>query len=109
MELLGKEFGVLRVEPTPTYHGGQHWVSTMFQIQEFRDYLEANSDDLGRVAVENKKAGGGDVISLLRGTSTPLTRDELLSCIPSRVVADMLVSRFFSHVSHDIRMYHIFS
>jgi hypothetical protein len=33
MELLGKEFGVLRVEPTQTlYHGGQHWVSTMFQV-----------------------------------------------------------------------------
>jgi hypothetical protein len=33
MEQLGKEFGVLRVEPTQTlYHGGQHWVSTMFQV-----------------------------------------------------------------------------
>jgi hypothetical protein len=33
MELLGKEFGILRVEPTQTlYHGGQHWVSTMFQV-----------------------------------------------------------------------------
>jgi hypothetical protein len=34
MEELGKEFGVLRVEPTQTlYHGGQHWVSTMFQVR----------------------------------------------------------------------------
>lgn len=33
MEQLGKEFGVLRVDPTQTlYHGGQHWVSTMFQV-----------------------------------------------------------------------------
>jgi hypothetical protein len=33
MELLGKEFGVLKVDPAQTvYHGGQHWVSTMFQV-----------------------------------------------------------------------------
>lgn len=33
VELLGKELGVLRVEPTQTrYHGGQHWVSTMMQV-----------------------------------------------------------------------------
>jgi len=33
MELLGKEFGCMKVEPTQTfYHGGQHWVSIMFQV-----------------------------------------------------------------------------
>lgn len=33
MDQLGKEFGVLRVESNQTlYHGGQHWVSTMFQV-----------------------------------------------------------------------------
>ena len=33
MEQLGKEFGVMKVNPTQTvYHGGHHWVSTMFQV-----------------------------------------------------------------------------
>jgi len=31
MNLLGKEFGIMRIEPSPT-HGGQHWVSSMFQV-----------------------------------------------------------------------------
>ncbi|KAF4631928.1 hypothetical protein G7Y89_g6212 [Cudoniella acicularis] len=109
MELLGKEFGVLHVDPTQTmYLGGQHWVSIMFQIQEFRDYLEANSGDLQRVAVENKKASEGNenVVSLLRSTNAPLTKEELLSYIPSRIVTDMLIARFFSHVSYGIPVVH---
>ena len=34
VEQLGKEFGVLHVEPTQTlYYGGQHWVSTILQVR----------------------------------------------------------------------------
>jgi hypothetical protein len=104
MELLRQEFGVLKVEPTQTvYHGGQHWVSTMFQVQEFRDYLEANSDDLGRIATEKKK-DTENTVSLLRGENTPLSKEELLSSVPSQSVTDMLVTHFFEHISNNICM-----
>lgn len=77
----------------------------MLQIEEFRNYLEANSDDLGRIAVENKKASedNENATSLLRGTNIALTKDELLSYVPSRVITDMLITRFFNNVAQSIR------
>lgn len=50
-------------------------------------------------------AGGGneDVVSLLRVTNAPLTKEELLSSIPSKVITDMLIARFFEHVSYMMR------
>lgn len=34
MDQLGKDFGILHVEPDQVrYHGGQHWASTMVQVR----------------------------------------------------------------------------
>jgi hypothetical protein len=41
----------------------------------------------------------GNSSSLLRGTVTPATREELLSSIPSRDVVDRLVTQFFKTYS----------
>jgi hypothetical protein len=77
------------------------------QIEEFRNYLDDNHEQLERNALERRVVSKdvGRSPSLLRGTTTPASREELESYIPSRDVTDRLVNRFFSFYGSLRRMY----
>jgi hypothetical protein len=65
-----------------------------------------NHENLERNALEYRAVGRSP--SLLRGTTTPASRDELESYVPSRDVTDRLVNRFFEYYGSIIRMFTLY-
>lgn len=106
-----KGFGSMKVdvaENSSIYLGGIHWVSIMSEIDEFRTFIENNHEAFEQNALHHC-ALSKDVKnspSLLRGTTTPASREELESYVPSKDVADMLMNRFFSFYGLTLRTYH---
>ncbi|TAQ84523.1 hypothetical protein B7494_g7157 [Chlorociboria aeruginascens] len=97
---ISKNLGVMKVEPDDTktvFLGGAHWVSIMCEIDEFKNHLLCSFPSLEHEALEsrNSKSENAHISSLLRGTTAPVNREEILSNLPSKAVADILVSRFF--------------
>ena len=65
-----------------------------------------NHENLERKALENRALvkNSATPSSLLRGIVAPATREELLSYIPTRGIADKLVDRFFDFYGTTLRM-----
>lgn len=80
---------------------------TLGQIDEFRKYLEDNHEELEYVAIERHMLSrdAARYPSLLRGTTTPASREELESYVPSKDVTDRLIDRFFENYGSTRRMY----
>ena len=96
-----RALGVMKVDDQESTHylGASHWVAVgLSEIAEFRTFLRDNVEELECEAREKRNLLSTTPInsmSLLRGTAPPISKDEVLSWVPPRLIADDLVTRYF--------------
>ncbi|RFU27134.1 hypothetical protein B7463_g9207, partial [Scytalidium lignicola] len=93
-------FGAMKVDQSTNktiYIDGSHWVSIMTEIDELRKHLLDNHEDWERNALKHRDwiKGMKVTASLLRGIAAPAAQEQLLSYLPSKLVTDRLVDRYF--------------
>ena len=99
---VSRALGLMRVyddQERSHYIGASHWVTIgLSEIAEFRTYLRENHKEIEREAFEHRDlmaATPQNTTSLLKGTTPPASKEEILSWIPPRIIADELISRYF--------------
>ena len=98
---VSRKLGIMKVSDNQEkthYLGASHWVTIgLSEIADFRTYLRQNLRELEGEAFENLALTAADsvnTISLFKGTMPPVSKEEVLSWIPPRVIADELVTRY---------------
>ncbi|KAI4147640.1 MAG: hypothetical protein LQ340_005466 [Diploschistes diacapsis] len=99
---VSRVLGIMKVENDQDrshYLGASHWVAVgLNEIADFRTYLSENHREIEFEALEKRRllaATPANSMSLLRGTAPNVSKDEVISWIPPRLIADELVTRFF--------------
>jgi len=106
-EKVTKSFGVMKVDQEKQktfYFGEAHWASLLHdlsaQIADVRNYWACHKqqfEEQQQKIEQFRKATKHDVGSaLLFGTTSPPSRDEIMSQVPSRYACDMLIARYFN-------------
>ncbi|KAI9039032.1 putative C6 transcription factor [Aspergillus affinis] len=96
----------LLVKDTGTsYIDGAHWSAILEEINGVKEYLQGSDDE----SDEEDEEDSFDMASptLLFGLNKPASKEELLADIPSRPVADRLISQFFTSKEPFIVVFHI--
>ncbi|TAQ91316.1 hypothetical protein B7494_g299 [Chlorociboria aeruginascens] len=84
-------------ENETTYVGATHWAAILEDIEEVKSYF---TEELGEAEDYSPS------IALTFDVGSPATRLELLAALPSRLVLDRLVSRYFNSNSPAMNVFH---
>lgn len=102
-EKVTKSFGIMKVDSEnkkTVYIGEGHWAAVLNDIAEVRNYFQTHKiqfeEQMHRVAQTRKDMNDDAGPALLFGASKPPPRSEILSVLPSRYLADILVARYFN-------------
>ncbi|KAF7549048.1 hypothetical protein G7Z17_g6663 [Cylindrodendrum hubeiense] len=92
---------VVRGENATTYVGATHCMAMLEDIEDLKSYFDQPDD------IDDVEAGEYDSADLLLfARAGPSNREELLSYLPERKVADRLITRYFSSMSPSQHIVH---
>ena len=98
---VSRKLGIMKVsddQEKTRYLGASHWVTVgLSEIADFRTYLRQNLREIEGEAFQHLALTAEDsanTISLFKGTMPPVSKEEVLSWIPPRVIADELITRY---------------
>ncbi|KAI1802357.1 hypothetical protein F4811DRAFT_530012 [Daldinia bambusicola] len=81
------------------YVDGVHWTALLDSISELKDYFQDNTESGSHCQIPLQPAPDyGPCPLLLYGRFTHISKNEILSILPARSVADSLVSKFFTSI-----------
>ncbi|KAI9681156.1 MAG: hypothetical protein M1817_002438 [Caeruleum heppii] len=100
VDRVTNSFGIMKVEANKSmYYGDAHWATFLADIKEVRNYFTEHhkqlEDQSAKVAA-TKIVDASDAPAFLLGRPPPVDQQSLLSALPSRAIADKLVSRYFN-------------
>ena len=98
-----RALGIMKVsdvDPEKSHYlGASHWVAVgLKEISEFRTYLRDNHKELESEALikhQIQAMAPVNTLSLLKGAAPPISKEEVLSWVPPRIIADELLLRYF--------------
>ncbi|KAH7374187.1 fungal-specific transcription factor domain-containing protein [Cadophora sp. MPI-SDFR-AT-0126] len=97
---LPQSGGVLfRPDEKATYVGATHWAAILEDIEEVKSYFEETEEALDEDDVR-------PFSSIAFNATTPATKSDLMAALPSRIVVDRFVSRYFNSNSTSLQIMH---
>ncbi|KAJ5762993.1 hypothetical protein N7533_001674 [Penicillium manginii] len=99
-EQVTKSFGVMKVDNNKSYYISEaHWASVLHDISEVKNYFATHKKQFEEQAEKVKATRPRTDVpesTLLFGAMKPLSRPEIMSSLPSKYTADLLVARYFN-------------
>ncbi|KAJ5085319.1 hypothetical protein N7532_010090 [Penicillium argentinense] len=99
-EQVTKSFGVMKMDNNKSYYISEaHWASVLNDISEVRNFFSTHKKQFEEQAEKIKVARPRTDVpesTLLFGAMKPLSRPEIMSSLPSKYTADLLVARYFN-------------
>ncbi|KAK9455004.1 fungal-specific transcription factor domain-containing protein [Dipodascopsis uninucleata] len=80
------------------YTDGDHWTAIMDSVSEIKKYVY-NIDGMNERQSNSSEAPIAERLGLLSAFCRPFTKQELLSSIPPKKIADKLVAEYFNNIA----------
>lgn len=111
VDSVNNSFGVLKVDNQnhkSMYVGDSHWHLVLADITEVKNYFATHKKELENQYSKVKSTKPASLLDMpaLLSSTTPATEAELRAKLPSRLVVDKLVNRFFSWLEPTVYVVH---
>ncbi|CAI6332154.1 unnamed protein product [Periconia digitata] len=110
VEHVTKSIGVMKVDNNRAVFASEaHWYAILGELSEVKNYFSEHKKQYDEQLKRYKAAHQEDHnlgLSFLFGGQSPMTPAELLSALPPKATADILVSRYFNTYDPGIHIIH---
>ncbi|KAJ5566531.1 hypothetical protein N7535_008169 [Penicillium sp. DV-2018c] len=95
-----KSFGIMKMDNNKSYYiSDAHWASVLNDIAEVRNFFATHKKQIDEQYEKvNASLPPSDTpgSTLLFGTNKPMSRNEIMTGLPSKYITDILVARYFT-------------